>query len=100
MKGNRMSGDEKGAGEGEDGSRGNVRDKNKGVRGGKVAKGVGIGENCSGVMDASFITSGNNKDCVASSCDTERVTSEGRGEALISVMSLLVIVTFISLGLV
>ena len=95
-----MSGDEKGAGGGEDGSMGNVRDKNNGVRGGKGAKGVGIGETCSGVMDASFITSGNNKDCVASSCDTEKVTSEGRGEAFSSKMSLLVIVTFISLRLV
>jgi len=79
---------------------GNVRDTNNGVRGGKVAKGVGIGETCSGVMDASVITSGNREDCVASSCNTEKVTSEGRGEAFSSKMSLLVTVTFISLRLV
>ena len=100
MKGNMMSGDEKGAGGGEDGSMGNVRDKNNGVRGGKGAKGVGIGETCSGAMEDSVTASGNNKDCVASSCDTEKVTSEGRGEAFSSKMSLLVIVTFISLRLV
>ena len=101
MKGNRVNGDDKVAGGGEDGSLGNVRDKNNGVRGGKGAKGVGIGETCSGVMEDSVTTSGNsNKDCVASSCDTENVTSEGRGEAFSSMVSLLVIVTSISLRLI
>ena len=67
-------GDDKGAGGGEDGSMGGVRDKNSGVRGGK---GVRIGETCSGNMadsgTISVATCGNSdKDC-----DTNKVTSEG-----------------------
>ena len=102
-----MNGDDKGAGGREDDSNGEVMDKNNGVRGGKVGKGVGNGEICSENIDViadsgtiSVVTSKNSEDCVASSCDTEKVTSEGRGEAFSSKMSLLVIVTFISLRLV
>ena len=82
MKGNRISGDDKGAGGGEDGSIGYVMDRNDGVRGGKVMKGVGIGdtssENFSVMADSGTIsvaTSENSdEDCVASSCDTDKVT--------------------------
>ena len=82
VKGNRMSGDDKGAGGVEDGSNGDVREKDNGVRGGKGVKGVGIRDTCSekiGVMadsgTISVATSENsNEDCVASSCDTDKVT--------------------------
>ena len=79
VKGNRRSGDDKGTGGGEDCSMGDVRDKNNGVRGGKEVKGVGIGEACSGNMDGSSDSTSRNsdKDCVASSCNTDKVTSEG-----------------------
>ena len=42
-----MSGDDKGAGGGEDGSTGDVMDKNNGVRGGEGVKGVGVGDTSS-----------------------------------------------------
>jgi len=85
VKGNRMSGDDKGAGGGEDGSNGDVKEKDNGVRRGKGMKGVGIGDTCSenvGVMaDSGTIlvaTSENSDDdCVAGSCNTDKVTSEG-----------------------
>ena len=84
MKGNRTICDDKRAGGGENGSMGDVRDKNSGVRGGK---GVGIGEACSGNMadsgTISVATSGNSdKDCVANGCDTDAVISEGCGESV------------------
>ena len=80
-----MSGDDKGAGGREDGSIGYVMDKNNGVRGGKGMKGVGIGDTSSesigDMADSGTIsvtTSENSdEDCVASSCDTDKVTSEG-----------------------
>ena len=77
-----MSGDDKGAGGGEDGSTGDVMDKNNGVRGGEGVKGVGVGDTSSesiGDMGdsgtISVATSENSdEDCVASSCDTDKVT--------------------------
>ena len=85
MKGNRMSGDDKGAGGGEDGSIGYVMDRNDGVRGGKGVKGVGIedtsSESISDMADSGTISvttcKKSDEDCVASSCDTDKVTSEG-----------------------
>ena len=83
VKGNRRSGDDKGAVEGVDCSMGDVTwDKNNGVRGGKGVKGVGIGETGSGNMADSGIisvaTSGNSdKDCVVSNCNTDKVISDG-----------------------
>ena len=82
VKGNSMTSDDKGAGRGEDGSNGDVREKGNDVRGGKGVKGVGIRETCSENVDdmadsgtISVATSENsNEDCVASSCDTDKVT--------------------------
>jgi len=77
-----MSGDDKGAGRGEDGSNGDVREKGNGVRGGKGFKGVGIGDTSSesigdmGDSGTISVTTPENsdEDCVASSCDTDKVT--------------------------
>ena len=77
-----MNGDDKCAGGEEEGSTGDVMDKNNGVRGGKGVKGVGIRDTCSekiGVMADSGTISvatseSSDEDCVASSCDTDKVT--------------------------
>ena len=77
-----MNGEDKCAGGEEEGSPGDVMDKNNGVRGGKGVKGVGIGDTCSenvGVMADSGIISvatcrNSDEDCAPSSCDTDKVT--------------------------